>query len=141
MMKPKEIKSIYLSARIIRCFPQFLHIESVQGKEIAICALLQSDICFLIWDSTLCLQDTPISVTSGISEATTAILFGISPRQVSDFTLRHTEKLSLTEKAKQLNIHVTGSGTVVSQTPMAGTTVEEGTVINVTLQQRITEAH
>ena len=44
-------------------------------------------------------------------------------------------------KAKNLNINITGSGTVVSQTPMAGTTVEEGTIINITLQQRTTEAH
>lgn len=44
-------------------------------------------------------------------------------------------------KAKHLNINITGSGTVVSQDPMAGTTVEEGTVINVTLQQHKTEAH
>ncbi len=44
-------------------------------------------------------------------------------------------------KSKHLNINATGSGKVVSQTPMAGTTVEEGTVINVTLQQHITEAH
>ena len=38
-------------------------------------------------------------------------------------------------KAKNLNIYVTGSGTVLSQDPMAGTTVEEGTVINVTLKE------
>lgn len=44
-------------------------------------------------------------------------------------------------KAKNLNIHVTGSGTVLSQDPMAGTTVEEGTVINVTLQNEIQDAH
>lgn len=44
-------------------------------------------------------------------------------------------------KAKNLNIHVTGSGTVLSQDPMAGTTVEEGTVINVTLKKEIQDAH
>lgn len=44
-------------------------------------------------------------------------------------------------KAKNLNIHVTGSGTVLSQDPMAGTSVEEGTVINVTLQKEIQDAH
>ncbi len=43
--------------------------------------------------------------------------------------------------AKNLNIHVSGSGTVLSQDPMAGTAVEEGTVINVTLQKEIQDAH
>lgn len=44
-------------------------------------------------------------------------------------------------KAKKLNINVTGSGVVLSQDPMAGSTVEEGTVINVTLQKQIQDAH
>ena len=44
-------------------------------------------------------------------------------------------------KAKNLNIHVTGSGTVLSQNPMAGTSVEEGTIINVTLQNQNSEVH
>jgi len=44
-------------------------------------------------------------------------------------------------KAKNLNIHVTGTGTVLSQDPMAGTSVEEGTVINVTLHKEIQDAH
>ena len=46
-----------------------------------------------------------------------------------------------TLKSKNLNIHVTGSGTVLSQDPMAGTTVEEGTVINVILKNEIQDAH
>lgn len=44
-------------------------------------------------------------------------------------------------KAKNLNIHVSGSGIVLFQDPMAGTSVEEGTVINVTLQQHLQDAH
>ena len=44
-------------------------------------------------------------------------------------------------KAKNLNIHITGSGTVLLQDPMAGTSVEEGTVINVTLKNEIQDAH
>ncbi|NLC87977.1 MAG: PASTA domain-containing protein [Clostridiaceae bacterium] len=44
-------------------------------------------------------------------------------------------------KAKNLNIQISGSGTVLSQDPMAGTSVEEGTVINVTLKQEIQDAH
>ena len=44
-------------------------------------------------------------------------------------------------KAKNLNMNVTGTGIVVSQSPMAGSTVEEGTVIDITLKKVITEAH
>ena len=44
-------------------------------------------------------------------------------------------------KSKKLNINVSGSGTVLSQDPMAGSTVEEGTVINITLQKHIQDAH
>lgn len=44
-------------------------------------------------------------------------------------------------KQKNLNIYVTGSGTVLSQDPMAGTSVEEGTVVHVTLQKEIQDAH
>lgn len=44
-------------------------------------------------------------------------------------------------KAKNLNINVTGSGIVLSQDQIAGTSVEEGTVINVILQSHITDAH
>lgn len=36
-------------------------------------------------------------------------------------------------KEKNLNISVTGSGIVVSQDPIEGTSVEEGTIIKVTL--------
>ena len=44
-------------------------------------------------------------------------------------------------KAKNLNIHVTGSGNVLSQDPMAGTSVEEGTVVNIVLTKQIQDAH
>ena len=41
-------------------------------------------------------------------------------------------------KAKNLNVHSIGSGVVLTQDPMAGTSVEEGTVINITLHTEIT---
>ena len=44
-------------------------------------------------------------------------------------------------KAKNLNIVTTGSGVVVSQDIAYDTSVEEGTVIHVTLQKEITDAH
>lgn len=40
-------------------------------------------------------------------------------------------------KSKNLNIKSTGTGKVISQDPIAGKSVEEGTVINVTLQEDI----
>lgn len=42
-------------------------------------------------------------------------------------------------KSKNLNIRITGSGKITSQDPIAGTSVEEGTVISVTLQSEIKE--
>ena len=42
-------------------------------------------------------------------------------------------------KKKNLNIKVTGSGVVTTQDIVAGTAVEEGTVISVTLQKEINE--
>lgn len=44
-------------------------------------------------------------------------------------------------KARNLNIHISGSGTILSQDPMAGTLVEEGSVINVTLKEEIQDVH
>ncbi len=43
--------------------------------------------------------------------------------------------------ARNLNLHVSGSGIILSQDPMAGSLVEEGTVINVTLQDVIQDTH
>ena len=44
-------------------------------------------------------------------------------------------------KSKKLNINASGSGTVIVQDPIAGTTVEEGTIINVTLQKQTQDIH
>lgn len=43
-------------------------------------------------------------------------------------------------QSKNLNINATGSGKVISQDPIAGKSVEEGTVINVTLQEDISSS-
>lgn len=43
-------------------------------------------------------------------------------------------------KSKNLNIKSTGTGKVISQDPIAGKSVEEGTVINVTLQEDISSS-
>ena len=44
-------------------------------------------------------------------------------------------------KSKGLNLHYTGSGTVLSQDPIADSSVEEGSVVNVILHQEIQDAH
>ena len=62
-------------------------------------------------------------------------------RQVPNLKGMSYTEAKNTLKSNNLNIHVTGTGTVLSQDPMAGTTVEEGTVINVTLKQYVKDAH
>lgn len=46
------------------------------------------------------------------------------------------EQAKIMLKAKNLNIASTGSGIVIAQDPQVGTQVDEGTVINVTLQEK-----
>ncbi len=46
------------------------------------------------------------------------------------------EQAQIMLKAKNLNIASTGSGIVIAQDPQSGTQVDEGTVINVTLQEK-----
>ena len=43
-------------------------------------------------------------------------------------------------EAKNLNISSTGSGIVIAQDPKAGSSVDEGTIINVTLQEASTSS-
>ena len=49
--------------------------------------------------------------------------------------------LSSFQKAKNLNIKATGSGIVVSQNIAVVTSVEQGTVVEVTLQEVTSELH
>lgn len=95
--------------------------------------------------SSLVTDQVPKPGTS-LAEGATVVIYSSGNETRVSTTVPDLKDMSLSQaksalKAKHLNINVTGSGTVVSQNPMAGTTVEEGTVINVTLQQRITEAH
>ena len=46
------------------------------------------------------------------------------------------EQAQIMLKAKNLNIASTGSGIVIAQDPQSGTQVDEGTVINVTIQEK-----
>lgn len=98
-------------------------------------------------------NDTSAIVTDQVPKPGTNLIAGATVNLYSagndtrtSVTVPNLKDMSLTQaknalKAKNLNIKITGSGTVVSQDIMAGTTVEEGTVIHVTLQKRTTEAH
>lgn len=95
--------------------------------------------------SSIVTDQVPKPGTSLIDGSTVVIYSSGNEARISS-TVPNLKDMSLSQaknslKSKHLNINATGSGTVVSQDPMAGTTVEEGTVINVTLQQHITEAH
>jgi stage V sporulation protein D (sporulation-specific penicillin-binding protein) len=95
--------------------------------------------------SALVTDQVPKPGTS-LLEGSTVVIYSSGNEARISTTVPNLKDMTLSQaksalKAKNLNIHVTGSGTVVSQDPSSGTTVEEGTVINVTLQQYVTEAH
>ena len=99
-------------------------------------------------------SDTSLLVTDQVPKPGTSLIKGSTVNLYSEGNEARTSRevpnlkgMSLAQaknalKARNLNINATGSsGTIVSQDPMAGTSVEEGTVINVTLQDTSTEAH
>ena len=103
------------------------------------CKIASSDLSLTVSDQV------PKPGTALISGATVNLYSSDSEARVSQ-EVPNLKGMSYSQarnalKAKNLNIHVTGSGTVLSQDPMAGTTVEEGTVINVILQDKIQDAH
>ena len=53
--------------------------------------------------------------------------------QVPSLINKNLSQVKTLLKEKNLNYSVTGSGTVVSQDPISGTSVEEGTIIKITL--------
>ena len=54
-------------------------------------------------------------------------------KQVPNLIGKNLSQAKSALKEKNLNISVTGSGVVVSQDPIEGTSVEEGTIVKVTL--------
>mgnify|MGYP001135243966 CR=1 FL=1 len=60
---------------------------------------------------------------------------------VPDLKGKSLSNVTATLKSKNLNIQSTGSGIVVSQDPAVGSTVEEGTVVKVTLQEVASDLH
>ena len=90
-------------------------------------------------------EDTSLLVTDQVPKPGTALVSGAIvnlysegneariSQEVPDLKGMSYLQAKSALKQRNLNIHVTGTGTVLSQDPMAGTSVEEGTVINVTL--------
>ena len=60
---------------------------------------------------------------------------------VPDLKGKNLSQATYSLKAKNLNIQATGSGIVVSQNIAVGTSVEQGTVVEVTLQEVTSELH
>ncbi len=97
-------------------------------------------------------EDTTLLVTDQVPKPGTALINGASvnlystgnearvSQEVPDLKGMSYAKARNALKAKNLNIHITGTGYVLSQDPMAGTLVEEGTVVNVTLKKEIQQA-
>lgn len=79
---------------------------------------------------TTLLKNSTVNIYSDGNEARTSV-------QVPNLKEMNFSQARNALKSKKLNINVTGSGIVISQDPMAGTTVEEGTIVNVTLQKQI----
>lgn len=98
-------------------------------------------------------EDTSLLVTDQVPKPGTALVSGAIvnlysegneariSQEVPDLKGMSYLQAKSALKQRNLNIHVTGTGTVLSQDPMAGTSVEEGTVINVTLKKEIQDAH
>lgn len=98
-------------------------------------------------------SDTSLIVTDQVPKPGTSLVSGASvnlyssgnearvSQEVPDLKSMGYYQAKNALKAKNLNISVTGTGTVLSQDPMAGTTVEEGTVVHITLKQEIKDAH
>ena len=56
-------------------------------------------------------------------------------KSVPDLLSKSLSQVKNLLKEKNLNLNYTGSGTVISQDPIAGTSVEEGSIVKVTLSQ------
>jgi len=88
-------------------------------------------------------EQVPKEGTALLPDATVLLYTKKNDTRVSQ-TVPKLKGLTYTEakaalKKKNLNIKITGSGIVTSQDIAAGTSVEEGTVISVTLQKKIVE--
>ncbi len=94
-------------------------------------------------DTDIVTEQMPREGTSLLKDATVLLYTEGNDTRVSQ-TVPDLKGMTYTEaksalKKKNLNIKVTGSGIVTTQDVIAGTSIEEGTVISVTLQKKIKE--
>lgn len=88
-------------------------------------------------------EQMPKAGTALLSNATVLLYTEGNDTRVSQ-TVPDLKGMTISEaksalKKKNLNIKITGSGVVTSQEIVAGTSVEEGTVVSVTLQKKLVE--
>ena len=126
------------------------HLPDVRNKTIA---QAKSDLEKLGFSCNISASDTSKLVSDQVPKPGTELLEGACinlyssdsearlSQEVPDLKGKSVSQARNMLKARNLNIRVSGSGTILSQDPMAGTLVEEGTVVNVTLQQEIQDAH
>ncbi len=96
-------------------------------------------------NSTLVADQNP-KPGSQLSEDSIIMLYGENDTATTSVSVPDLSGMTVAEAtsalhAKNLNISVTGSGTVTTQDYSAGELVQEGTIITVTLKQTLTDAH
>ena len=125
-------------------------VPDVRNKTVAEAKKTLESICFT---AIIAGNDTSLIVTDKVPKPGTSLITGATVNiyssgnearvsvEVPNLKGMTFDKARNTLKARKLNISVTGSGVVLAQDPMAGSTVEEGTVIHVTLKKEIQDAH
>lgn len=96
--------------------------------------------------NTLLVENQTPKPGSSLSKDSIIILYGQGSSTSTSVTVpdlkgMNASQATSTLKAKNLNINIEGSGTVISQDYAKDEQVQEGTIIKVTLKQTLTDAH
>ena len=83
---------------------------------------------------TQLIKDSIVKIYSAGNEARVS-------QSVPDLKGMTLSQAKATLKERNLNIQISGSGIVISQDPIAGTSVEEGTLVSVSMKPEIQDAH
>ena len=89
-------------------------------------------------------EQMPKAGTQLIKDSIVKIYSGNEARvsqSVPDLKGMTLSQAKATLKERNLNIQISGSGIVISQDPIAGTSVEEGTLVSVSMKPEIQDAH